>query len=225
MQEDSWNWLSSTEFQGESCVSPVGYLPGWIWTDVSYELYWRSNKLYLIRHRKDDLLLHLLLLHSLRVRFNESIRLTSYVLAQPCCDEATFTGCTSRSLLACSGLVPLRRPPCLLLISSAWLTQVSSTDVLARSACVQVHLRECVCARTPPASPQQDCQSVCDCTPTHLRLCRFLTDSSPFLASFFCPPFHRLKCPNQINEVHLPNDGVITSFSFSLSFALLRVAA
>ncbi len=55
--------------------------------------------------------------------------------------------------------------------------------------CKRVCMNKCVCVCTPPASPQQDCQSVCDYTPTHLRLFCFLTIPPLSLSSFFHLPF------------------------------------
>ena len=126
------------------------------------------------------------------VCFSECICLTSYVLAQLCCDETTFTGCTSRSLLS------LRPDSSLSVCSSSrqpdshrspaqmpWPTlHVCKRVCEKKCACVCSCVCVCVCA--PPASPQQDCQSVCDYTPTHLRLFCFLTIPSPLpLASIF----------------------------------------
>ena len=83
-------------------------------------------------------------------------------------------------------------PPCL---SARHLVSLTHTGLQHRCLgplcmCASVFARKsvcvCVCVCAPPASPQQDCQSVCDYTPTHLRLFCFLTIPSPLpLASIF----------------------------------------
>lgn len=88
----------------------------------------------------------------------------------PCTSSATFTGCTSRSALCKSGLTPSVLGFCGLLIG---LTNTGLHHRCLGCVCV------CVCLYVPPASPQQDCQSVCDHTPTLVHIYCFLTITPP----------------------------------------------
>lgn len=87
--------------------------------------------------------------------------------------------------------------------------------------CEHIRVNMCVCA--PPASPQQDCQSVCDYTPTHLRLFCFLTIPLS-LASFFRPPLISQSNQSSTRSIQA-NEGLIATFSISPSLALLHDAA
>ena len=83
------------------------------------------------------------------VCFSECICLTSYVLAQLCGDEASFTGCTSRSLLS------LRPDSSLSVCSSS--RQPDSHRSPAQMPWPTLHVCKCVCVK------KRACVCVCAC--------------------------------------------------------------
>lgn len=147
-----------------------------------------------------------------------SVSFCVYVFVYPsdkfctcCCDKDTFAGCTSRSLLL--HLRPNSSLPFSLCVAARHLVSLTHTGLqhrclgpLCMCASVFAWISVCVCA--PPASPQQDCQSVCDYTPTQL-FC-FLTISLPrfLFHSSFCRliksmMFHVRKWGRNYNILHL----------------------
>lgn len=124
--------------------------------------------------------------------FRECVCLTSSVLAELCCDEATF--CWLHIKITCPSLGP--DSSLCLPLGARHLVSLTHTGLQHRCLgplcmCASVFVRISVCVCAPPASPQQDCQSVCDYTPTHLLLICFLTIPLPPLfasCSFFFSP-------------------------------------
>lgn len=136
-----------------------------------------------------------------------------YVLAQLCCDEATFTGCTSRAVLSKSGPAPSVFLVVCLLVSLTHTGLVHRClGTLCICASVFVWVSVCVCA--PPASPQQDCQSVGDYTPTRLGFFCFLT-VLPLSHSHFRPILNILIESAEYHSMQV-NEDLIATFSLSL---------
>lgn len=125
------------------------------------------------------------------VCFSERIRLTSCVLPELCCDEATF----------CWLHIKITSPS---LGSDSSLSDCSSSsqpDSHRSPAQMPWPIFACVCVSAPPASPQQDCQSVCDYTPTHLRLFCFLTIPPPPFSSSSSACFLFSGCPFAASKI------------------------
>lgn len=126
--------------------------------------------------------------------FSECICLTSYVLAQLCGDEATFTGCTSRSLLS------LRPDSSLSVCSSSRQPDSHRSPAqmpwptlhVCKRVCVKKHVCVLVCAHLLLALSRTASQFVT--TLPHISVSSaFSPFPHPFrLASIFRPSFRRL---------------------------------
>lgn len=93
------------------------------------------------------------------------------------CDEATFPGCTSRSLLLHSSLNPL--------FVTARQAELHRSPAQMPWLSFHVCSQESVCVRAHRLlAPQQDCQSVCDFTHTLRLSCFPAVPLLPF-CSFF----------------------------------------